>query len=92
MLLILKSFSKRTDAIVVWFMIIASQFYILLAIAFLNDEYEYVEILIYISGLLFAACGGFYTLYKLKSIEKNIDLNDFYGYILIMIFHKENMR
>ena len=80
MLLILKSFSKRTDAIVVWFMIIASQFYILLAIAFLNDEYEYVEILIYISGLLFAACGGFYTLYKLKSIEKNIDLNDFYGY------------
>jgi NADH-quinone oxidoreductase subunit L len=80
MLLILKSFSKRTDAIVVWFMIIASQFYILLAIAFLNDQYEYVEILIYVSGLLFAACGGFYSLYKLKAIEKNIDLNDFYGY------------
>ena len=80
MLLILNSFSKRTDAIAVWFMIIASQFYILLSIAFLNDEYEYVEILIYISGLLVAACGGFYSLYKLKSIEKNIDLNDFYGY------------
>jgi NADH-quinone oxidoreductase subunit L len=80
MLLILKSFAKRTDAIAVWFMIIASQFYILLSIAFLNDEYEYVEILIYISGLLVAACGGFYSMYKLKSIEKNIDLNDFYGY------------
>lgn len=80
MLLILKSFAKRTDAIKVWFMIIASQFYILLSIAFLNDEYEYVEILIYISGLLIAACGGFYSLYKLKAIEKNIDLNDFYGY------------
>lgn len=80
MLLILKSFAKRTDAITVWFMIIASQFYILLAIAFLNDQYEYVEILIYISGLLIAACGGFYSLYKLKAIEKNIDLNDFYGY------------
>ena len=80
MLLILKAFAKRTDAITVWFMIIASQFYILLAIAFLNDQYEYVEILIYISGLLVAACGGFYSLYKLKAIEKNIDLNDFYGY------------
>jgi len=80
MLLILKSFSKRTDAIVVWFMIIASQFYILLAIAFLNDQYEYVEILLYISGLSIAACTGFYSLYKLKAIEKNIDLNNFYGY------------
>ena len=80
MLLILKAFAKRTDAITVWFMIIASQFFILLAIAFLNDEFEYVEILIYISGLLVAACGGFYSLYKLKAIEKNIDLNDFYGY------------
>lgn len=80
MLLILKSFSKRSDAIVVWFMIIASQFYILLAIAFLNDQYEYVEILLYVSGLSIAACAGFYSLYKLKAIEKNIDLNDFYGY------------
>ncbi len=80
MLLILKSFAKRTDALVVWFMIIASQFYILLSIAFLNDEYEFIEILLYTSGLSIAAITGFYTLYKLKEIEKNIDLNDFYGY------------
>ena len=80
MLLILKSFSKRTDAIVVWFMLITSQFYILLAISFLNDKYEYMEILIYVSGLLIAACIGFFSLYKLKMIENKIDLNDFYGY------------
>ena len=80
MILILKSFSKRTDALIVWFMIIASQFYILLSIAFLNDQYEYTEILIYVSGLSIAAITGFYCLYRLKSIEKNIDLNDFYGY------------
>lgn len=80
MILILKSFSKRTDAIIVWFMIIASQFYILLSIAFLNDQYEYIEILLYVSGLSIAAVTGFYCLQKLKSIEKNVDLNDFYGY------------
>lgn len=80
MLLILKSFAKRTDAIVVWFMIIASQFYILLSIAFLNDKYEYMEILLYVSGLLIAAITGFYSLYKIKAIEKKVDLNDFYGY------------
>ena len=80
MILILKSFSKRTDAIIVWFMIIASQFYILLSIAFLNDQYEYIEILLYVSGLSIAAVTGFYCLNKLKLIEKNVDLNDFYGY------------
>ncbi|MDX2247155.1 MAG: proton-conducting transporter membrane subunit [Bacteroidia bacterium] len=80
MLLILKSFAKRTDAIIVWLMIIASQFYILLSIAFLNDKYEYVEILIYVSGLLVAAITGFYSLQKIKSVEKNVDLNNFYGY------------
>ncbi|WP_394759526.1 proton-conducting transporter membrane subunit [Flavobacterium sp.] len=80
MLLILKSFAKRSDAITVWFMIIASQFYMLLSIAFLNDAYEYVEILLYVSGLLGASILGFYCLYKIKAIEKNIDLNDFYGY------------
>ena len=80
MLLILKSFAKRIDAIVVWFMIIASQFYILLSIAFLNDDYEYLEILIFVSGLSIAAILGFYCLYQLKLIEKNINLNDFYGY------------
>ncbi len=80
MLLVLKAFAKRTDAITVWFMIIASQFYILLSIAFLNDEYEFMEIVLYISGLLIAAITGYYSLYQLKSIEKMIDLNDFYGY------------
>jgi NADH-quinone oxidoreductase subunit L len=80
MLLILKSFAKRTDAIIVWLMIVASQFYILLSIAILNDQYEYLEILLYVSGLSIAAITGFYSLYKVKSIEKHIDLNDFYGY------------
>jgi NADH-quinone oxidoreductase subunit L len=80
MILILKAFAKRTDAMVVWFMIIASQFYILLAIAVLNDEYEFVEIVIYLSGLSIAALTGYFSLYKLKQIERSIDLNDFYGY------------
>lgn len=80
MLLIVKSFSNKADAIMAWFMIIASQFYILLSIAFLNDQYEYFEILLYISGLLGAAVTGFYCLRKLKRLEKRMDLKDFYGY------------
>jgi len=80
MLLIIKSFSNRKDAMMAWYMVIASQFYILLSIAFLNDQYEYYEILLYVSGLLIAALTGFYCLRKLKSLERRIDLSDFYGY------------
>jgi len=80
MLLIIKSFSNRKDAMMAWYMVIASQFYILLSIAFLNDQYEYYEILLYVSGLLIAALTGFYCLRKLRSLERRIDLSDFYGY------------
>ena len=80
MLLIIKSFSNRKDAMMAWYMVIASQFYILLSIAFLNDQYEYYEILLYVSGLLIAALTGFYCLRKLRSQERRIDLSDFYGY------------
>ena len=62
-------------------LIIASQFFIILSIAFLNDTYEYSEILIYISGLLVAAIVGFVCLRKLKKLEKTIDLNGFSGHI-----------
>lgn len=79
-LLVLKSFAKRTDAIAVWFMIVASQFYLLLAIAIFNDAYEFTEIVLYCSGLSIAAVLGFYCLYQIKAIEHKIDLNDFYGY------------
>ncbi|MEN9322893.1 MAG: hypothetical protein RL699_673 [Bacteroidota bacterium] len=80
-LLVLKSFAKRTDALAVWFMIVASQFYLLLAIAIFNDAYEFVEIIMYCSGLSIAAVLGFYCLYQVKAKERKIDLNDFYGYI-----------
>lgn len=81
MLLVIKAFAVRKSALVSWTLIIASQFYVILSIAFLNDKYEYVEILIYISGLLISAVVGFICLMKLKRIEKNLDLNDFYGHI-----------
>ncbi|MEJ7587843.1 MAG: proton-conducting transporter membrane subunit [Ferruginibacter sp.] len=81
MALILKSFALRTSALNAWVLIIASQLYIILSIAFLNDKYVHTEILIYISGLLVAAIVGFACLFKLKKLERNIDLNGFYGHI-----------
>jgi NADH:ubiquinone oxidoreductase subunit 5 (subunit L)/multisubunit Na+/H+ antiporter MnhA subunit len=80
-LLILMAFTEKQDALKAWYLIIVSQSYIVLSIAQLNDEYEYYEILLYVCGLLFAAIAGIIILRKLKSAEKDLQLNDFYGHI-----------
>lgn len=81
MVLILKAFTERKSAMRAWLLIIFSQFYLILSIAFLNDQYEYVEILIYVSGLFVSAIVGFICLNKLKKMEGELDLNGFYGHI-----------
>ena len=80
-LLVLVAFTEKKNALKAWYFIIISQFYMVLAIAKLNDEYEYVEILLYSCGLLFAAIAGIIILRKLQAVEKQLSLNDFYGHI-----------
>nr|MBP7477335.1 hypothetical protein [Chitinophagales bacterium] len=81
MILILLAFAEKRDALKAWLLIIISQFYIVLSIALINDEYEYSEILLYVCGLIVAACIGVVILAKLKKEEKEIALNDFYGHV-----------
>lgn len=81
LLLILMAFTEKKEAIKAWAMIIISQFYVVLSIALLNDEYEYTEILLYVIGLILAAIIGSVILIKIKNIERKLDLNDFYGHI-----------
>ncbi|MDZ4708091.1 MAG: proton-conducting transporter membrane subunit [Saprospiraceae bacterium] len=81
MMLVLAAFVEKKNAIKAWVLIILSQFYCVLSIALLNDEYQYVEILLYASGLLLAAIAGSYSLFKLWRAEKSVALNDFYGHI-----------
>ena len=47
----------------------------------MNDQYEYLEITIYLISLLVAAIVGFVCLVRLKAYEKTIDLNSFYGHL-----------
>lgn len=79
MILILRSFVERDNAIKAWALIIFSQFFNVLSIALLNDKYEYQEILLYISGLSVSAVIGLVCLFKLKAKEGKIDLQSFYG-------------
>ena len=81
MILILIAFAERKNALKAWILIIQSQCYIVLSIALLNDQYEYIEILLYLCGLAIAAIVGFVILRKLQHKEKVLSLNDFYGHI-----------
>ncbi len=79
-ILVLLAFVEKKNAIKAWLFIIISQFYIVLSIALINDQYEYVEILLYVCGLIVAAVLGFILLQKLRISEQDLNLNDFYGY------------
>ena len=79
LILVLKSFVVRESGFKAWFLVISSQLFNILSIALMNDQYEYVEITIYLISLLVCAVFGFICLFRLKMYEKNIDLNAFYG-------------
>jgi len=79
--LILIAFVEKKNALKAWYLIIISQFYIVLSIAKLNDKYEYYEISLYVCGLIFAAIAGIIILNKLERKEKGLSLNDFYGHV-----------
>jgi NADH:ubiquinone oxidoreductase subunit 5 (subunit L)/multisubunit Na+/H+ antiporter MnhA subunit len=81
LLLVLKSFVVRESGLKAWFLIIMSQLFNVLSIALMNDQYEYLEITIYLISLLVAAIVGFVCLVRLQAYEKTIDLNSFNGHL-----------
>ena len=80
LMLILKSFAERGDAISGWGFIIAGQLFITLSIALLNENFGHNHILLYLSGSGISALVGYFCLRKIKSIDNNIDLNQYHGY------------
>ena len=81
LVLILKAFAERGDALNGWFAIVSSQMFIALSIALLNENFEHNHILIYLSGSVVSAVVGYACLKRIKDIDNNIDLNQFHGYI-----------
>lgn len=79
LVLILKAFTERGDARKSWILIFSSQFFIALSIA-LNKQFEFNQIVIYLSGGMISAIVGYACLNKIVAIDKDIELNKFHGY------------
>lgn len=81
LLLVLKAFSERGNALWAWIYVIAGQLFITLSIAMLHEDFGHNYIIIYLSGTVISAIVGFICLIKIKSIDNNIELGQFHGYV-----------
>jgi formate hydrogenlyase subunit 3/multisubunit Na+/H+ antiporter MnhD subunit len=81
LLMVLKSFSERKYPRLAWILIIFNHLWVALAISF-NEQYNFSQSLIYLSGIFIAGISGFICLQTLKNSEpKFFDLNQYYGHI-----------
>jgi NADH:ubiquinone oxidoreductase subunit 5 (subunit L)/multisubunit Na+/H+ antiporter MnhA subunit len=79
LIMVLKSFTERKQALMSWIMIIFNHFWIALAISF-NERFSLDEVFLYLSGVVVAGILGFLCLKRLKGIEGSIDLDQFHGH------------
>ena len=79
LLIVLKAFTKRGDAIWSWMLILSSHFFIALSVS-LNDTFNFNETIIFMSGAIISAITGYICLVKIKKIDNDINLNKFHGY------------
>jgi NADH-quinone oxidoreductase subunit L len=79
LIMVLKAFTERKLARMSWILIIMNHFWIALAISF-NEHFTYDHTLLYLSGVVVSGILGFLCLRRLKTLENNIDLDQFHGH------------
>lgn len=79
LLMILKAFIKRNEVKNAWLLTIVSQCYTSLAISF-NEQFDYTQIMMYLSGIIISALMGYITFYILKQHKEDISLSKFHGH------------
>jgi len=80
LLMVLRSFTERRNAQFSWILIVIYHLWIALAVTF-YDEASFIELAIYLGGILLSGVVGYVTLRKLQALEGKIDWNDFQGHV-----------
>lgn len=79
--IILFSFSYRGPALKAWSYLLLSHLFILAAIGLNTAHINTAEIIFYTSGIAVAFAAGYYCLSRIKSIDDDIVLNNYHGYV-----------
>jgi len=78
-LLILKAFVKRNKAPNAWFLVVMSQLFTAMAIAF-NEQFDIFQIFLYLSGIVVSAATGYWVFARLARAGEAITLDKFHGH------------
>jgi NADH:ubiquinone oxidoreductase subunit 5 (subunit L)/multisubunit Na+/H+ antiporter MnhA subunit len=79
--IILFSFSFRQSALKAWIYLITAHFFIIGAVLINASHINAIEIIYYISGVMLAFFLGYYCLKKIQSIDGDIHLDKYHGYV-----------
>jgi NADH:ubiquinone oxidoreductase subunit 4 (subunit M) len=78
-LLILKAFVKRNEAPNAWFLVVMSQLFTAMAIAF-NEQFDLYQIFLYLSGIVVSMATGYWVFARLARAGEAITLDKFHGH------------
>ena len=78
---ILFAFSFRQSALKAWGYLLIAHLFIIASVMFNAGHINSIEIIFYLSGIVPAFALGFYCLQKIKSIDNDISLNQYHGYV-----------
>ncbi len=81
LLVILHSFSSRKSATFAWGNLWMAHVFIICAIVKNTGVINWLQIIMYASGITLASVVGSICLYKIKKIDNDISLNNYHGYV-----------
>jgi NADH-quinone oxidoreductase subunit L len=76
---VLKSFAERKKVRMSWMLVIMNHFWMALAISF-NETFDFNQVHLFLSGSVISGIIGYICLQKLRSMEINVDLQQFHGH------------
>lgn len=80
LVLVLRAFTERRHVRRALAMVIMGHFWVALAISF-NEHFDWVHMLIYLSGVVVAGFLAVYAINALRRTERNVDLGRFHGHV-----------
>jgi len=78
---VLFAFSFRKSALKAWGYLLIAHLFIIAAVLFNAAHINTIEIIFYISGIVPAFLLGYFCLRRIRSIDNDISLNQFHGYV-----------
>lgn len=79
LIMVLKAFAERKQAILSWVLVILNHFWIALAVSY-NEHFDFYEIYLYLSGVVVSGVAGFWVLNWISKVEI-INLDRFHGHV-----------